>query len=149
MKRFNFTLGKLLDYKGQVLSKEKNDLASLRADRVRVEDEIAELKSKLAESGGEYAEKAAAGMCVNDILMFKNFHTALIRQIQDKEKELAKLDKDIAAQLSAVVEASKDVSSLEKLKDKQFEEYKFNAAKSEEQFIEEYVSVSSFRKKMS
>ena len=55
------------------------------------------------------------------------------------------LDIKIDRQTGVVVEASKDVNSLERLKDKQWEEYRFAVNKSEEQFIEEYVSVSSFR----
>lgn len=145
MKRFNFTLGKLLDYKDQVLSKEKNDLAQLRTERQNSEDEKAELEERLRISGEEYAAMAARGMTVNDITMFKNFHSALIRQIKDKEDEIAGLDMKIDRQTGVVVEASKDVNSLERLKDKQWEEYRFALNKSEEQFIEEYVSVSSFR----
>lgn len=146
MKRFSFTLGKLLDYKDQVLSKEKNDLAALRGLRNKAEEEKQQLEETLKNSGREFADKAAEGMTVNDITMFKNFHNALIRQKKDAEERMAQLDKQIQNQLDVVVRASKDVSSLEKLKDKQLEEYRFNAAKSEEQFIEEYVSVSSFRR---
>ncbi len=148
MKRFNFTLGKLLDYKDQVLSKEKNDLAGLRSQKVTLEEEIADLESKLSLSGEEYSVKAAAGMSVNDIVMFKNFHTALIRQIKEKEDTLKRLEEDISHQLAVVVQASKDVNSLEKLKEKQLEEYKFNLNKSEERFIEEYVTTASLRSKL-
>ena len=146
MKRFNFTLGKLLDYKDQVLSKEKNDLAALRGLRNQTEEEKIQLEETLKISGEEFAVKAAEGMSVNDITMFKNFHSALFRQIKDAEEKIADLDRKIQNQTEVVVRASKDVNSLEKLRDKQLEEYRFNVAKSEEQFIEEYVSVSSFRR---
>ncbi len=146
MKRFNFTLGKLLDYKEQVLSKEKNDLAALRGLRNQAEEEKIQLEETLKTSGEEFAAKAAEGMSVNDITMFKNFHSALFRQIKDTEEKIADLDRKIQNQTEVVVRASKDVNSLEKLRDKQLEEYRFNVAKSEEQFIEEYVSVSSFRR---
>ncbi len=146
MKRFNFTLGKLLDYKDQVLSKEKNDLARLRGARQEVISEKERLEDTLKSSGEEFSLKAAKGMSVNDITMFKNFHSALMRQIKDADKRIAELDKQIANQMGVVVEANKEVSSLEKLKDKQLEEYRFNVNKSEEQFIEEYVTVSSFRR---
>ncbi len=148
MKRFDFTLGKLLDYKDQVLSKEKNDLAGLRSQKVSLEEEIADLEGKLSLSGEEYSVRAAEGMSVNDIVMFKNFHTALMRQINEKQTALKRLEEDISHQLAVVVQASKDVNSLEKLKEKQLEEYKFNLNKSEERFIEEYVSSASLRGNM-
>ena len=62
-----------------------------------------------------------------------------MRQIQLEEEK-------IKFQTKVVVEANKDVSSLEKLEDKQREEYNFKVAKAEEQFIEEYVSNSVYYK---
>lgn len=144
MKRFQFTLDKLMGYKDQVLSKEKNDLAQLRSDRLKVISEKEEMEQKLRESGEEFAEKAALGMSITEITMFKGFHNALIDQIRLKEKQISEFDDRIAKQLNVVVEASKDVNSLEKLRDKQLEEYRFRVNKSEEQFIEEYVSNKTF-----
>ena len=144
MKRFQFTLDKLMGYKDQVLSKEKNDLAQLRSDQLKVISEKEEMEQKLRESGEEFAEKAALGMSITEINMFKGFHNALIDQIRLKEKQISEFDDRIAKQLNVVVEASKDVNSLEKLRDKQLEEYRFRVNKSEEQFIEEYVSNKTF-----
>ncbi len=144
MKRFQFTLDKLMGYKDQVLSKEKNDLAQLRSDQLKVISEKEEMEHKLRESGEEFAEKAALGMSIMEITMFKGFHNALIDQIRLKEKQISEFDDRIAKQLNVVVEASKDVNSLEKLRDKQLEEYRFRVNKSEEQFIEEYVSNKTF-----
>lgn len=144
MKRFQFTLDKLMGYKDQVLSKEKNDLAQLRSDQLKVISEKEEMEQKLRESGEEFAEKAALGMSITEITMFKGFHNALIDQIRLKEKQISEFDDRIAKQLNVVVEASKDVNSLEKLRDKQLEEYRFRVNKSEEQFIEEYVSSKTF-----
>ena len=144
MKRFQFTLDKLMGYKDPVLSKEKNDLAQLRSDQLKVISEKEEMEQKLRESGEEFAEKAALGMSITEITMFKGFHNALIDQIRLKEKQISEFDDRIAKQLNVVVEASKDVNSLEKLRDKQLEEYRFRVNKSEEQFIEEYVSNKTF-----
>jgi len=44
-----------------------------------------------------------------------------------------------------VVEATKDVKTLEKLEEKQLEEYKALENKENEQFIEEFVSNASIR----
>lgn len=148
MKRFQFTLDKLMGYKDQVLSKEKNDLAQLRSDRLKVISEKEEMEQKLRESGEEFAEKAALGMSITEITMFKGFHNALIDQIRLKEKQISEFDDRIAKQLNVVVEASKDVNSLEKLRDKQLEEYRFRVNKSEEQFIEEYVSNKTYTQAM-
>ena len=147
MKRFQFTLDKLYDYKDQVLSKEKNDLADLRSSRAKMLDEKEELEYRLRVSGEEFAEKAAVGMTIMEMTMFKDFHKSLEERIHEKEEEISDMEGQIARQLNVVIEASKDVNSLERLRDKQLEEYNFMAAKAEEQFIEEFVTNSAFRAK--
>ena len=52
---------------------------------------------------------------------------------------------EIEKQLGVVVEATKDVKTLEKLEEKQLEEYKMSANKENEQFIEEFVSGQTVR----
>ena len=147
MKRFQFTLDKLYDYKDQVLSKEKNDLADLRSSRAAMLSEKEELEYRLRTSGEEFAQKAAVGMSIMEMTMFKDFHKSLEEMIREKEREISDMEGQIARQLNVVIEASKDVNSLERLRDKQLEEYNFRAAKAEEQFIEEFVTNSAFRAK--
>ena len=49
------------------------------------------------------------------------------------------------AQLQKVVDATKEVSKIEKLEEKQIEQYKYEEQKESELFIEEFVSNSTFR----
>ena len=126
MKRFNFTLDKLYDYKDQVLSKEKNDLAELRSSRAKIFSEKEELEYKLRMSGEEFAKKAAVGMSIMEITMFKDFHKSLEEKIHEKEEEISDMEGQITKQLGVVVEASKDVNSLERLSDKAVEIHKLN-----------------------
>ena len=53
----------------------------------------------------------------------------------------------VQKQLKVVVAATQEVSSLEKLEEKQIEEYRYQEQKETEQFIEEFVSGSSFYEK--
>ena len=55
------------------------------------------------------------------------------------------METKVQRQLSVVIEATKEVSSLEMLEGKQLEEYNFKAAKAEDQFIAEYVTNSTYR----
>ena len=60
-------------------------------------------------------------------------------------QERMKKQEEINKQLGVVVEATKDVRTLEKLEEKQLEDYKAAANKENEQFIEEFVSGQSIR----
>ena len=118
-KRFQFTLDRLKGYKEQILSKEKSSLAELRAEQARYAAQQAEVQADLK---------------------------SLSEQIRELENKIKLQDEKIKFQTKVVVEANKDVSSLDKLEEKQREEYNFKAAKAEEQFIEEYVANSVYYK---
>lgn len=145
MKRFEFSLNKLMGYKQQVLDREKNDLAHLRRQQQQYIDEKRALEEALRRSNREFLEKSAAGMTIMQVTTFKGYHKSLSSQIKDLEASIEKMEERVQRQLNVVIEATKEVSSLEKLEDKQLEEYNFKVAKAEEQFIEEYVTNASYR----
>ena len=145
MKRFEFSLNKLKGYKEQVLDREKNDLAHLRRQQQQYIDEKTALEQKLRTSNREFLERSAAGMTVLQVTTFKGYHQSLSAQIRELEASIEKMEEKVQRQLLVVIEATKEVSSLEKLEDKQLAEYNFKAAKAEEQFIAEYVTNSTYR----
>ena len=145
MKRFEFSLNKLKDYKQQILDREKNDLAHLRRQQQQYIDEKQALEEALRRSNREFLERSAKGMTIMQVTTFKGYHSSLSEQIKELEASIAKMEERVQLQLNVVIEATKEVSSLEKLEDKQLEEYNFKVAKAEEQFIEEYVTNASYR----
>ena len=146
IKRFQFTLDKLKGYKEQVLSKEKGDLAALRAQQAKYAAEQAKVQAELDEANEEFLRKSGSGMSIMEMTLFKEYLNSLSDQIRELERKIQLEEEKIKFQTKVVVEANKDVSSLEKLEDKQREEYNFKVAKAEEQFIEEYVSNSVYYK---
>lgn len=146
IKRFQFTLDKLKGYKEQVLSKEKGDLAALRAQQAKYAAEQAKVQAELDEANEEFLRKSGSGMTIMEMTLFKEYLNSLSDQIRELERKIQLEEEKIKFQTKVVVEANKDVSSLEKLEDKQREEYNFKVAKAEEQFIEEYVSNSVYFK---
>ncbi|MDN5377854.1 MAG: hypothetical protein PWQ76_105 [Clostridiales bacterium] len=146
MKKFEFTLGKLLGYKEQVLKKEKNDLAALRKQQQQAMEERQRLIEKLEHSNREFAEKCKKGMSPQHIVLEKSYINSVCEQIRALERSIELFGVKIEKQLVVVVEASKEVSTLEKLRDKQFEDYQKAVQKSEELFISEFVANKSFHK---
>lgn len=145
MKRFEFSLNRLKGYKQQVLDREKNDLAHLRRQQQQYIDEKNVLEEKLRRSNDEFCEKSAQGMTIMQVTTFKGYHHSLSKQIKELELSIENMEVKVQRQLGVVIEATKEVSSLEKLEDKQLEEYNFKAAKAEEQFISEYVMNSTYK----
>lgn len=145
MKKFRFSLEKLKDFREQELDRQKNTLAALQAELRGVLDEIEELKKHLVVQDAELTKVSASGASAYDIALRKRYIVTIQADIHLKEQQAARKQNDINRQLDIVVEATKDVRTMEKLEEKQLEEYKFLENKENEQFIEEFVSTQSAR----
>ena len=149
MKKFQFTLQKLMDFRQQELDRQKNILSALQADLQRIYEEKDELIRKVVELSTELEVVCRAGAQAFEISVRKRYIVTLQQEIHAREVSAAQKQEEINKQLGVVVEATKDVRTLEKLEEKQLEEYKAAAVKENEQFIEEFVSGQSIRKAQS
>lgn len=145
MKKFEFSLGKLLSYKRQLLKKEKDELARLRVEQQRAIDEGERLKLLVIDANKDFILQSEKGMMPQQIILAKGYINSMTERVRILIKTIAIMETNIDKQLKIVVEATKEVSSIEKLEEKQFEEYKIMVQKSEELFIEEFVSNAAAR----
>ena len=138
MKKFFFSLDTVLGYKEQVLDGLKAEHARILAKVRECEAAIERMEEEHHRCVLEFRECRMNGMKVSDI------HTydleALGVRIRKKYEELAKLKEKEEAKRNEVVEAKKETSSIDKLKEKKFKEYESEVQKEEERFIEEFVA---------
>lgn len=149
MKRFQFTLQKLMDFRQQELDRQKNSLSTLQADLQRMHQEKEELIRRVEQSSEELDVVCRQGAQAYEISVRKRYIVSLQQEIHAHEFSISMKQEEVNKQLGVVVEATKDVRTLEKLEEKQLEEYKAAATKENEQFIEEFVSGQSIRKAQS
>ena len=145
MKKFQFTLQKLKDFREGELDRQKNTLAALQAELRRIEDAKQAVIDTLAVQDEQLERVCRLGSTASDIAMRKRYIVTLQQEIHLKEYQIQQKKLEIEKQLSVVVEATKDVRTLEKLEEKQLEEYNAAAGKENEQFIEEFVSGQTVR----
>ncbi len=139
MKKFKFSLDKLKSYKEQIKKREENTLAALRAEQLEKLHEKEELLRELDRRNAEFIRKSEIGMTAMEMVTEKGFISYILDSIKAKDKEISVLSAKINKQLMVVTEASREVQTLEKLEEKQFDEYKFKERKADEAFIDEYV----------
>lgn len=149
MKKFQFTLQKLMDFRQQELDRQKNTLSALQADLQRIYQEKEELIRQVEQSSEDLEIICRQGAQAFEISVRKRYIVSLQQEIHARDFSAARKQEEINKQLGVVVEATKDVRTLEKLEEKQLEEYKAAATKENEQFIEEFVSGQSIRKAQS
>ena len=128
MKKFQFTLDRIKQYRMQLEEMEKNDLAALRAELAQLREEEGDIKKSIAAKTEELKRIFRRGAYPNEITVANRYIT--LRK-QDLEAEIEK-------KLEDVLEATKEVKKLEKLEEHQLEEYREKEAKETESFLEEF-----------
>ena len=140
MKKLKFALDTVLSYKQQVLGVLQGEHAEAVA-RVRAQEALLEeLWREYRDCDGEYHRRAEEGLAITDALMYQSALRAAELEIQRETKRLEELEAEAEKRREAMVEAKKETSSIEKLKEKKLEAYHKEEAKSEELFIEEFIS---------
>ena len=142
MKKFSFSLDKVLDYKQQLLEAVQAEHAAALSEVRRQEERIEELWQSYRAYNKEFCESKEAGLMITEALMYEGGLRAMERQIQQETLRLEELRKIEEQKRSAMIEARKETASLEKLKEKKLDIYQKAIQKSEEAFIEEFVSNS-------
>ena len=146
MKKFVFTLERLKQYREQTLETEKGTLAELRGELNRQQSELEGILEELARLNRELLEKYQRGTTPTDISVHKRYISAKQQELHMKRHQILMKEREIEAQLQTVIEATKEVSKLEKLEEHQIEEYRAAEQKENELFIEEFVSNADWRK---
>ena len=129
-------------YKEQVLEKEKTTLRQLQAEKAKIELDIENLENHRKVREQEFKE-SKNGLMASGLMLYK-FHSENTRlQLNNLYEELRRAEARIEAQIKVVVAASQEVSGLDKLEEKQLEEYKYLEAKELQEEILEMVAKKS------
>ena len=140
MKKFKFSLDTVLSYKQQVLEALQGEHA-LALAAVREQEALLEnLWKQYRDYNAEYRRRAEEGLPLTEALMYQNGLRDSEQEIQRETRRLEELRAEEEKRREKVVEAKKDTSSIEKLREKKLDAYHKEEAKSEEIFIEEFVS---------
>ncbi|SET93780.1 flagellar export protein FliJ [Lacrimispora sphenoides] len=140
MKKFNFPLNTVLNYKDQVLDNLKNEHAQIVDKVVRQEQKVEELSDRRNDACTRFKAEIGKGIAVNMMREYETYITFMQKKILTEQGVLQKLQRKEEQKREEVVEARKEVVSIEKLKEKKLLQYNKEVLRSEELFIEEFVS---------
>jgi len=140
MKKFIFSLEKVLDFKQQTLDVKKNEIAVLQAKLHELEKEIEALNEKFIISNDRMKKEMQQGISQNDVAIYKMYFGTLNQKIQKLQQDKGQLFEIIMQKKSELIQINSEISGFEKLKEKQFTEYSKIKQKSDELAIDEFVS---------
>ena len=140
MKKFQYNLQSVLEYKQRIL----DDLKEQYAVRMKfVEEkklEIRNLRAKADALTVEFDEVKKTGAAIEKFLMYSSMIDNLDKQVEIEKEALKILQANADKKKDEVVAANIDVNKFLKLKEKKQMLYKAQEQKDQEAFIDEFVS---------
>ena len=140
MKRFEFPLERVLEYRTHLQKNEKAVLSDLQAQHRMICEERDMLAARLAACCREYTAACTNGALVKELNTYIIYKEELRRQLEAQERAVWESQNRIDRQTQKVVAANKDKRGLEILKDKQTDLYLTLVRKEDERFLEEFVT---------
>ena len=140
MKKFNFTLKKMREYKKQILEGEKGALMSLYSEYNSLEQRYEDLNTEMKNVCLEASENMKSGISVREIQVYEIKKASIRREQNQLRIQMNIMESSIEKQRRIVVAMSQEVSGLDKLEEKQRMEYNYLVNKENEQIIEEFLS---------
>lgn len=148
MKKFEFTMRKILDLKNNILEAEKNRLAQLQEAQRRIEDEILQLERAMQDISQEMRDAQTKGVTVAELIAYNARRANIRMQLEELALRLADAKKSVDHQMQIVVEASREVSKFEKVEERQYEVYRESEKKAESARVEELVANNVCRRQV-
>ncbi|MEA4921215.1 MAG: hypothetical protein VB078_09880 [Clostridiaceae bacterium] len=145
MKKFEFSLQRILDYDTFLQDRETETLNIMKSEYNKVELAMKQMRKKLADSIEEYQQLCAKGVQAKKAALAMLIIEAQKRLIKEYEHELADRQKKIEKQVEKLVSITQDKLTVEKLRDSSYASYSEEMRKSEEMLIEEYVAGEAAR----
>ncbi len=140
MKKFRFSLETVLDYKQQVLDSLQTEHGAILAQVKRQDDLIEMLEADYRALAGEFNQRKMEGLSILDAMKYEQYLRSSERELEEAYAHLEELREQEEAKRSEVVEAKKETSSIEKLREKKLDSYNKAVQKSEENLIDEFVT---------
>lgn len=140
MKKFKFSLEKVLEYRGHIQKREKDILARLRAEYSALLAEERMLVRKYEDAKQEYTSLSAAGMKIIDAKIILCHIDNIKKLIEAQRVKINEKFLQIENQSKKLIAVTQDKMTVEKLRDKKYEDYKAELSRSEEKFIDDFLS---------
>ena len=129
-----------MDYKQQALDALQVEHGAILAQVKAQEQHIENLEAEYRHLDGEFSRRKLEGITIVDAMKYDQYLRAMERQLEEAYRRLEVLQRQAEEKRQEVVEAKKETSSIEKLREKKLDGYNKAVQKSEEAMIDELVS---------
>ncbi len=146
MKKFQFSLSHMREYKSRILDEEQGTLLRLKDEQTQIEQAIEKLQTEFQNISAQMQVAQIKGTTIIELQGFSMQLDTIRLQLKELQAALLKAVQKVEKQTKVVIAANQEVSKLDKLQDKQYEAYRHKEEKAEELRIEEIVVQGVLRK---
>lgn len=140
MKKFVFSLEKILNLKQQLLDVQVNELMQLQERHRLVVIEIEQLNETFHKYNRELNEQMKTGIDPQKVMIYKMYFNDITQKTNLCTRRKEDVEQKISLKKEEMIKLKIDISGLEKLKEKQEVEYNALLRKQQELEVEEYVN---------
>ncbi len=141
MKKFEFNLQKVLDYKEILLKKTQRDLAFVENQEKEARKELEFIQNHLEQYTARLLTSRTETS--SEIKLKYDYFYQLLAEVDARKKDLAKIRDKKAEYLNLLVQQLKERKILARLKEKQYREYVNEMQKEEQLFLDEVAVIGS------
>lgn len=147
MKKFKFSLQTVHDIRDKRREQEQLRLADLQADAAKAVAELREIENLRRAATENYARLLQSNKIdAAEMSLTARYLTALYNREQAAQANLREAERVCAAQSETVVEAQREVEATAKLRERQRARYALEAARHEQNALDETTAVNFARK---
>ena len=140
MKAFHFSLDRVRGFKSQILDKEKKVLGVLVKNRDEILSKIDEIEQHRLALSREAENKQSEGVSISVLTSYNYLIENARKQLELLAVQLEKAEEELEAQRQVVLTVYQEKTGMDKLEERQVEEYQLLAAKDTENEIMQVIS---------
>lgn len=142
MKQFQFSLERIRNYKIQVLDKEKKILGNLNKKRDDIAERIRSLEKFKEEQTEKLINRQSDGVSMMELSSLNYLIESTRKQLEALQIELERAEEIAEAQRKIVLSIYQEKTGMDKLEEKQIEEYRLLEAKALESEVMQGINNS-------
>jgi flagellar export protein FliJ len=140
MKKFVFSLEKVLNLKQQLLDVQVNEMMLLQERLKQIVTEIQQLNETFHKYNNELNEQMRTGIGPHEVMVYKMYFHDITQKTNGCLRRKEEVERKIFLKKEEMIALKTDISGLERLEEKQREEYNALLHKQQELEVEEYVN---------
>jgi flagellar export protein FliJ len=113
---FQFRLASVLRFRERVKEEKQWELQTVMAERQRLQDEIQRVEQEWLRMGEAIAARAGDIFAGIELRLYSDYTGLLVRRIDETRAALEKVEAQVAAKRQELVDAARDVKTLEQLR---------------------------------